>query len=121
MTSVKCAFDEYVRALTSRDQRGLEDSMTEDFRFTSTAARLLNKTARLRNILENPVFFESLRFRNVEFEMYGDTGLVFAEFQYQGLEPTSLQFGRSTFVFGRQAGAWKLVAQHNSHAPFEVG
>ena len=121
MTSVKFAFDEYVKALTALDRRGLEDAMTEDFRFTSTSARLLDKAARMRNILENPVFFESLRFRNVEFETYGETGLVFAEFQYRGLEPTTLQFGRSTFVFGRQAGVWKLVAQHNSHAPFEVG
>ena len=121
MSSLKTAFDEYIRALTTLDAVGLEDAMTEDFRFTSTSARLLTKSARIKNILEHPVFFESLRFRNIEFETYGDTGLVFAEFQYRGLEPTVLQFGRSTFVFGRQAGQWKLVAQHNSHAPFEVG
>jgi hypothetical protein len=59
--------------------------------------------------------FRSLRLRNLEFEALENTCLVFAEFQYEGVNAPILWFGRSTFVFVRQADAWKLVAQHNSH------
>jgi ketosteroid isomerase-like protein len=32
-----------------------------------------------------------------------------------------LFFGRSTFVFAKQAEQWRLVAQHNSHVQVDGG
>jgi ketosteroid isomerase-like protein len=116
----KSVFDNFVRALQTRDGALLEDLLTEDFRFTNTNARLIHKRERIASVVGNPVF-DTLKFRNVDFEAFGDTCLVFAEFQYEGLQAGMLYFGRSTFVFVRQADAWKLAAQHNSHAQPEVG
>jgi ketosteroid isomerase-like protein len=116
--SLKVVFDRYVQALIKRDQVVLEDVLAEEFRFTNTAARFQTKRERIASILENPVF-DSLKYRNIDFEALGDVCLVFAEFQYAGTEPGVLYFGRSTFAFARQAESWKLVAQHNSHAASE--
>jgi Domain of unknown function (DUF4440) len=123
--SPKLAFDTLLRGVNTQDAATLEGLLSDSFRFTGTAAQHQDKRARIAHILENPVF-KSLRLRNVEFEMLEGTCLVFAEFQYEGahepmflseLGPTgsTLWFGRSTFVFVRQAEVWKLVAQHNSH------
>ena len=120
MMPFKPVFDDLVRALHTRDSAILDDLLTEDFRFTNTNARLMHKRERIESVLGNPVF-DTLKFRNVEFEAFGDTCLVFAEFQYEGTAPGMLYFGRSTFVFVRQAEVWKLAAQHNSHAQPEVG
>jgi hypothetical protein len=112
--SPKAAFDALLRALNAQDAATLETLLSDSFRFTGTSAQHQDKRGRIAHVLENPVF-RSLRLRNVDFEMLESTCLVFAEFQYEGaLEPT-LWFGRSTFVFVKQADVWKLVAQHNSH------
>ncbi len=116
--SLKVVFDAYVQALIKRDQVVLEDVLAEEFRFTNTAARFQTKRERIASILGNPVF-DSLKYRNIDFEVLGDVCLVFAEFQYAGREPGVLYFGRSTFAFARQAESWKLVAQHNSHVASE--
>ena len=112
--SPKQAFDALLRALNTQDAANLETLLSDSFRFTGTAAQHQNKRERIGHILENPVF-TSLRLRNIEFEMLEATCLVFAEFQYEGLGELSVWFGRSTFVFVKQADLWKLVAQHNSH------
>jgi Domain of unknown function (DUF4440) len=123
--SPKLAFDSLLRGVNTQDATILETLLSDSFRFTGTAAQHQDKRARIAHILGNPVF-KSLRLRNVEFEMLENTCLVFAEFQYEGANevvflsepgPTSslLWFGRTTFVFVRQAEVWKLVAQHNSH------
>ncbi|NJK46472.1 MAG: nuclear transport factor 2 family protein [Pleurocapsa sp. SU_196_0] len=112
--SPKLAFDALLHAVNTQDATSLETLLSDSFRFTGTQAQHQNKSQRVAHILENPVF-KSLRLRNVEFEMLETTCLVFAEFQYEGAAQSTLWFGRSTFVFVRQADAWKLVAQHNSH------
>jgi Domain of unknown function (DUF4440) len=118
--TVKAAFDSFIAALVARDRTVLEEILSEDFRFTNTNARFLPKAERIKSVLENPVF-ESLQYRNVEYRPFTDSALVFAEFQYRGLEPTMLFFGRSTFVFAKQAEQWRLVAQHNSHVQVDGG
>jgi Domain of unknown function (DUF4440) len=135
--TVKAAFDSYIAALVARDRTVLEEILSEDFRFTNTNARFLSKSERIKSVLENPVF-ESLQYRNVEYRPFTDSALVFAEFQYisdgrhgtwlrqdssheDRLEPTMLFFGRSTFVFAKQAEQWRLVAQHNSHVQVDGG
>ena len=123
--SPKLAFDALLRGVNSQDAETLETLLSDGFRFTGTAAQHQDKKARIAHILGNSVF-KSLRLRNVEFEMLEGTCLVFAEFQYEGanepvflsepgLTGSTLWFGRTTFVFVRQAEVWKLVAQHNSH------
>ena len=112
--SPKQIFDALLRALNAQDAPDLETLLSDSFRFTGTAAQHQNKRERIGHIVDNPVF-KSLRLRNIEFEMLEATCLVFAEFQYEGLGELSVWFGRSTFVFVRQADVWKLVAQHNSH------
>jgi Domain of unknown function (DUF4440) len=112
--SPKLAFDTLLQAVNTQNAVTLETLLSDSFRFTGTQAQHQNKHERIAHILENPVF-KSLRLRNVEFEMLETTCLVFAEFQYEGATQSTLWFGRSTFVFVRQADAWKLVAQHNSH------
>ncbi len=112
--SLKQTFDAFLDALQTQDAVSLETLLSDSFRFTGTAAQHQGKEARIRHVVENPVF-QSLRLRNLEFEALENTCLVFAEFQYEGQGEPTLWFGRSTFVFVRQADAWKLVAQHNSH------
>jgi Domain of unknown function (DUF4440) len=112
--SMKQTFDAFVNALQTQDGATLEGILSDSFRFTGTVAQHQDKASRIAHVLENPVF-RSLRLRNLEFEALENTCLVFAEFQYEGANEPILWFGRSTFVFVRQADAWKLVAQHNSH------
>ncbi|MFN3266486.1 MAG: nuclear transport factor 2 family protein [Deinococcales bacterium] len=111
--SIKETFDALLKALNEQNRSTLEELLAENFRFTGTVAQHRNKHERIKDILENPVFAD-LRFRNSDFLMLENTCLVFCEFQYPD-QDRSLWFGRSTFIFSQIAGAWKLVAQHNSH------
>ncbi len=112
--SLKHRFDALVRALNNQDSNALEELLADQYRFTGTVAQHQNKAQRIKTVIENPVF-QSLRFRNVDFQMLENTCLAFAEFQYEGVGEATLWFGRTTFVFVKQAEIWKLVAQHNSH------
>ncbi len=114
MSSPKASFDALLRALNNQDVALLETLLSDSFRFTGTSAQHQNKQQRIAHVLENPVF-KTLRLRNLEFEALENTCLVFAEFQYEGVGEPTVWFGRSTFVFVKQAEIWKLVAQHNSH------
>jgi ketosteroid isomerase-like protein len=112
--SLKQRFDALVRALNEQDASALEDILADQYRFTGTVAQHQNKPDRIKAVLENAVF-RTLRFRNMDFQMLENTCLVYTEFQYEGSGEPTLWFGRTTFVFAKQADAWKLVAQHNSH------
>jgi ketosteroid isomerase-like protein len=119
--SLPLAFDDFVSALNSRDQSALEAVMSDHFRFTNAFAIIVDKATRIETILENLELFASLKYDKIEFEVSGDTGVVLAAFQHQGLESNEVQFGRSTFVFTKQAEQWRLVAQHNSHVQTDGG
>jgi ketosteroid isomerase-like protein len=119
--SLPLIFDAFVKALNSCDHSALEAVMIDQFRFTNAVANMVGKETRLETILENPELFRSLQYGEIEFEISGDTGLVVAAFQHQGSKSNEVQFGRSTFVFARQAEQWRLVAQHNSHARADGG
>lgn len=112
--SFKTTFDQFVQALNSRDADTLESIIADGFRFTGTAAQFQDKGERIRTV-QTSLAFPTLKYRNIEFETFGDTCLAYAEFQYENMIGELLEFGRATFVFVKRMDAWKLVAQHNSH------
>ncbi len=112
--SFKTTFDQFVQALNTRDADTLETIIADGFRFTGTAAQFQDKAERIRTV-QTSLAFPTLKYRNIEFETFGDTCLAYAEFQYENNDGDVLEFGRATFVFNKRLDAWKLVAQHNSH------
>jgi ketosteroid isomerase-like protein len=121
LMSLPLTFDAFVKALNSSDQSTLEAVMSDQFRFTNAFANMVGKATRLETILENPELFRSLQYDEIEFEISNDTGLVLAAYLHQGSKSNEVQFGRSTFVFAKQAEQWRLVAQHNSHVQDDGG
>jgi ketosteroid isomerase-like protein len=127
--AVNAAFDQYVRGWQTGDINLLGSIYAHDARLTAywpdptRPARLESWTTVRSNLKE---VFDLINHMNLEFndrqiDVYGPVAVLTSNWIWHQSSGLFFDHGRSTFIFKKEEGRWRIVHEHSSVTPFLPG
>ena len=109
---IKQLVDQHIAALIKADINSLENLLADDCIIIRGDGSLSTKTQEIENIKAGAVKTERIDLQDLKIRVYGHTAIATALSTFKGTTPsgTPVSSLRSTRVWVKQKGTWKLVS-----------
>ena len=105
-----------IRALLDADTAALAEVVSEDLTFVSATGAITTRPEVITAFRDGTMSIDRMDCSEITTRIYGDTGILMyrADGRTRHHDQVFEGLSRSTTVYVRQGGGWKMVAQHQS-------
>ena len=114
--SLVIAHERRIEALLNADTEALAEVVSEDLTFVSAAGAVMTRPEVVASFQAGTMRIERMDCSDISTRIYGDTGVLLYRADGRSVVGGEVHEGitRSTTVYVREGGNWKMVAQHQS-------